>query len=297
MVEEKYGMKLRRHVAIALLPTAALLLGSSVALATTSIGQEGLGSKAIGGTGIDAIGGTGRFKGRAIGGTGADAIGGTGVNAIGGTGVNAIGGTGVNAIGGTGVNAIGGTGVNAIGGTGVNAIGGTGVNAIGGTGVNAIGGTGVNAIGGTGRMHVMLLGPVEAIDQDQGSITVLGRKLRLPMADESAANILAAYASGTPIQVAVLGTVAKSGKIANLRLQVLPAPYIAGVSEVVLTGAVQAVDAATGRAVVANQTIDINALLDTSAGTMRVGNVVTVRGTMPQVGEAIAAAVLVIHSR
>jgi hypothetical protein len=126
---------------------------------------------------------------------------------------------------------------------------------------------------------------------------VLGRKLRLPTAEESAANILAAYARGTTIQVAVVGTMSKSGKIANLRLQALPTPYIAGVSEVVLTGAVQAVDAATGRAVIANQAIDINALLDTSASTMRVGNVVTVRGTMPQVGQAIAAAVLVIHGR
>ena len=241
MVEEKYGMKLRRHVAIALLPTAALLLGSSVALATTSIGQKGLGSRAIGGTGV---------------------------NAIGGTGVNAIGGTGR-----------------------------LKGRAIGGTGTDAIGGTGVNAIGGTGRRHVMLLGPVEAIDQSQGTITVLGRKLRLPTAEESAEDILAAYASGTPIQVAVLGTMSKSGKVANLRLQALPTPYVAGVSEVVLTGSVQAVDTATGRAVVANQAIDISALLDTGAGTMRVGNVVTVRGTMPQVGQAIAAAVLVIHGR
>jgi hypothetical protein len=251
----------------------------------------GTGVNAIGGTGVNAIGGTGV---NAIGGTGVSAIGGTGVNAIGGTGVNAIGGTGVNAIGGTGVNAIGGTGVSAIGGTGVNAIGGTGVSAIGGTGVNAIGGTGVNAIGGTGRAQVALLGPIDSVDQARRTITVLGRKLQLPTG-EAGSRVLDSYLSGAPIQVAVLGSLSKSGKLSNLRVQVLQSPYVAGTSEIVLTGIVQAVDVSTGLAVIGGTAVNFTALLETQASALRVGSAVSVRGTMPQAGQAINASVIAIH--
>jgi len=338
MVEQKNGNKLRRHIAIALLPTAALLLGSSAAFATNSIDQKGpstfaiggtggkgraiggTGSDAIGGTGLtaDAIGGTGRAKGRAIGGTGSDAIGGTGADAIGGTGLtaDAIGGTGRakgRAIGGTGSDAIGGTGVDvdaiggtggkgrAIGGTGADAIGGTGLtaDAIGGTGRakgRAIGGTGSDAIGGTGRGQLMLLGPIDSVDQARGTITVLGRKFQLPTG-QAGAQILNSYASGVSLQIAVLGTLSTSGKIANLHIQVLRAPYVPGVSEIVLTGIVQALDVTTGLVVINGVAVDYNSLLQTRVYAMRVGNIVTVRGTMPQAGQAINASVLVIHGR
>jgi hypothetical protein len=301
MVEHKNGNKLRRHIAIALLPTAALLLGSGVAVATNSIDQKGPSAFAIGGTG---------GKGRAIGGTGADAIGGTGLtaDAIGGTGRSkgrAIGGTGSDAIGGTGVDvdAIGGTGGKgrAIGGTGADAIGGTGLtaDAIGGTGRSkgrAIGGTGSDAIGGTGRDQLMLVGPIESVDQARGTITVLGRKFQLPSGN-AGSQILSSYASGTSLQIAVLGSLSTAGKMANLRVQMLAAPYVPGVSEVVLTGLVQAVDMSTGLAVINGISVDYNALLATRANAIRVGNLVTVRGTMPQAGQAINASVLVIHGR
>ena len=260
MVEQKNGNKLRRHIAVALLPTAALLLGSNASLATNLFDDKslsafaigGTGADAIGGTGVDAIGGTGRSKGRAIGGTGSDAIGGTGVQTF--------------------------------------AIGGTGVDAIGGTGVQTF------AIGGTGRDQLMLVGPIEAIDQVRGTITVLGRKLQLP-AGEASSQILNSFAGGAAMHIAVLGSMSPEGKTANLRIQVLQAPYVPGVSEVVLTGMVQALDMSKGMAVINGVAVDYNALLGTRANSVRVGNVVTVRGTMPQVGQAISASVLVIHGR
>jgi hypothetical protein len=52
-----------------------------------------------------------------------------------------------------------------------------------------------------------------------------------------------------------------------------------------------------GLAVINGVTVDYNALLETRANAMRVGNIVTVRGTMPQVGQVINASVLVIHGR
>jgi hypothetical protein len=95
----------------------------------------------------------------------------------------------------------------------------------------------------------------------------------------------------------VLGSFSKAGKIADLSIQLLPAPYLPGVSEIVLTGIVQAVDTSTGLAVINGISVDYNALLQTQASSMRAGNVVTVRGTMPQAGQVINASVLVIHGR
>jgi hypothetical protein len=178
----------------------------------------------------------------------------------------------------------------------VNAIGGTGINAIGGTGVNAIGGTGVNAIGGTGRSQLVILGPVESVDLAQGTVTILGRTLQLPKGP-TASSVLERYVSGESLQVAVLGALSTAGRIAHLTLQVVPTPYVPGVSEVVLTGVVQAVDLATGQAMVNDTVVSYTSLLETGASAMNVGTVVTVRGTMPQAGQAIDASVLVIHGR
>jgi len=60
---------------------------------------------------------------------------------------------------------------------------------------------------------------------------------------------------------------------------------------------VQAIDVSTGLAVINGVAVDYNALLETRANAMRVGSVVTVRGTMPQAGQAINASVLVVHGR
>jgi len=266
MVEYKNGNKLRRHVTRALVPAAALLFGSSAAFATTWIGHSsgpsaigGTGLDAIGGTGLDAIGGTGRAKGRAIGGTGSDAIGGTGLDAIGGTGLDAIGGTG---------------------------------RAKG----RAIGGTGTDAIGGTGGPQLMILGPIESVDQTRGTITIFGRQLQLPMG-QAGARIIERYLSGESLQLAVFGTLSNSGRIAGLRATIAPVPYVPGVSEVVLTGVVQAVDLATGQAVVNGVAVSYASLLETGATTIKVGSVVTVRGTMSQMGQAVEAAVVVIFGR
>jgi hypothetical protein len=53
----------------------------------------------------------------------------------------------------------------------------------------------------------------------------------------------------------------------------------------------------TGLAVINGISVDYNALLSTRANAIRVGSLVTVRGTMPQAGQAINASVLVIHGR
>ena len=223
------------------------------------------------------------MKGRAIGGTGADAIGGTGrINAIGGTGIDAIGGTGIEAIGGTGRmkgRAIGGTGADAIGGTGR---------------INAIGGTGIDAIGGTGRDQLLAMGPIQVLSIEQRLISVHGRKLQLP-ATAASAELLASAVSGAQIQVALVGTLSKAARMKNTQMHRLVAPYVSGVTEVVHTDVVRSMDPATARATVGSIPVDLNALSSTAAIRLTVGSTVTVRGTMPQVGQPINASVVIEH--
>jgi hypothetical protein len=87
----------------------------------------------------------------------------------------------------------------------------------------------------------------------------------------------------------------KSGAVAGLRIQPVQVPYVAGVSEIVLTGRVDFVDSATNKAVVNGIAVDYVSLFETRARTIRAGSFVTVRGTMPQAGEAINASVLILH--
>ncbi len=245
---------------------------------------------------VNAIGGTGV---NAIGGTGINAIGGTGVNAIGGTGVNAIGGTGVNAIGGTGVNAIGGTGVNAIGGTGVAAIGGTGINAIGGTGVaDAIGGTGTNAIGGTGQDRFVgaaltIKGPVEKVDLAASTISVFGRQLAIPRSSGLIEKVASAMAAGSTVEVAVYSRLDASGKLSSAKASILEGQYVAGVTKVVVSGKISAVNAAVATAVVNGVVVDYSAVLASRIPSLSVGDVVTFSGTLPQAGQQMLASGLV----
>ena len=142
----------------------------------------------------------------------------------------------------------------------------------------------------------MVLGPIESTDETKGTISVLGRRFQIPAA-AARSQILDRHASGESLQIAVSGTVSKVGKIRDLTIQVVPSPYVAGVSEVVLTGVVQAMDRTTGQAVVNGIAVSYTSLLETKASTANIGDVITVRGTMAQTGQAIDASVMVIHGR
>jgi hypothetical protein len=113
----------------------------------------------------------------------------------------------------------------------------------------------------------------------------------------AAENILSAVAGGTTVQVAVVGSLARNGALAQAKAYALSTPYVAGVSPVTLTGAVRTVDASTGLARIGNVAVDYSALLETSASGMQIGDVVTVRGTMPQADQPILASVIIRHRR
>jgi len=110
-------------------------------------------------------------------------------------------------------------------------------------------------------------------------------------------NILSAVAGGATVQVAVVGSLARNGALAQANAYALATPYVAGVSPVTLTGVVRAMDASTGLARIGNVAVDYSALLETSAPGMQIGDVVTVRGTMPQADQPILAAVIISQGR
>ncbi|MGB5580959.1 MAG: hypothetical protein WBM68_10370, partial [Woeseia sp.] len=206
----------------------------------------------------------------AIGGTDSFAIGGTDGMAIGGTDVLAIGGTDSLAIGGTDSFAIGGTDGMAIGGTDMLAIGGTDSLAIGGTDSFAIGGTDAMAIGGTNSLgldgsDLLALGRVETIGD--GFISVLGQTVF------GAGNDFAGINNGST--VAIFGSIdSVTGGFADTRvMRVSTTGFDSGMPSF-LRGTVDAVDAASGRAIVSGMAVDYNAMLS--------------NGVAPRVGEQVA---------
>jgi hypothetical protein len=182
---------------------------------------------------------------------------------------------------------------NAIGGTGyVNAIGGTGLDAIGGTGrrtKTAIGGMGMDAIGGTGQTtRVVLSGPVQSASLATNSVRVLGRDLRL--SSDRVQAIHQALTGGQTVELAVSGKLGKSGRLVAGTAAISQNQYVAGSTQVVLTGRVNAVDSAIGLAVIGKQVVNLTAI-QTAAGStsVKAGDVIMIVGTQPSLGGAVLA--------
>src|SRR6056297_1094643 len=182
---------------------------------------------------------------------------GSGVEAIAvGSGVNAIQvGSGVRAIQvGSGVEAIAvGSGVNAIQvGSGVEAIAvGSGVRAIQvGSGVDAIAvGSGVKDVDAASLIE--LFAPVDAV-LDSQSLSVLGQSVDLSALPE---NVSSLFSQG---RMAYLqGVTGDDGEFVALNALIYPHPYVAGATEVLVSGPVQSVDNMTGTAVIGGFRVDL----------------------------------------
>jgi hypothetical protein len=206
----------------------------------------------------------------------------------------AIIGTGADAIIGTGADAIIGTGADAIIGTGMQkarkgqAIIGTGADAIIGTGADAIIGTGADAIIGTGLqknsgVSLALKGPVTNVDLAAGTVSVLGRQLRVPSA-ALLADISDALAAGTTPEIAVLSRIGSDGKLVDATARRIYEQYVAGVTRVVVTGKLTSVDGAAAKATINGITVDYSTLLSNADVNLSAGQVVTLVGTLPQAG-------------
>jgi hypothetical protein len=213
--------------------------------------------------------------------------------------INAIIGTGKDAIIGTGKDAIIGTGKDAIIGTGKDAIIGTGKDAIIGTGKDAIIGTGKDAIIGTGKdveRLAALVGPIETADSEKGTFTVHSRRFQMP-AGGSAINLIASeLGSGNGLTATVMSRLGKRGELVNPIVLLSRDHYVPGVSEVVVSGKVTAVDPAKGQAKLGPVSFDFTSLLSDDNLEIQVGSVVRVRGTLPQSAQPILATQVLVVS-
>jgi len=215
------------------------------------------------------------------------------------TGADAIIGTGADAIIGTGkqktasADAIIGTGRNRGGKS--DAIIGTGADAIIGTGADAIIGTGkqktasADAIIGTGR-NLVLKGPVEKFNAESGIATIAGRDFRISPASGLYAQVSGLFSIGAIAEVAVYARLGAKGEFFSATAKLVPGQYVAGVSEIVLSGAIKTIKHELALAVIGNSVVDYSSLLLASSNlNFGVGDVVSVSGTQPLPGDRVLA--------
>jgi len=219
---------------------------------------------------------------------------------------NAIIGTGADAIIGTGADAIIGTGkqktrsANAIIGTGADAIIGTGADAIIGTGADAIIGTGSQKVGqhsGSSSADLALMGPVTSVNSADGTVAVLGRNFRVPKSSPIFERIADSVTTGEVIQVAVFGKLGGNGELKRPMASVVSGQYVPGVSGVVVSGRIKAIDYATAKIAVGDLIVDYTGTLATRALTLKAGDLVRINGVQHQIGEAVFASELIKLNR
>ena len=162
--------------------------------------------------------------------------------------------------------------------------------AIIGTGRSKVSG---DAIIGTGKSQVFLAGPVDAFDRNRGTVSIFGRVLQMAKGSTSTTQLFDALEGGAAIQIAVSGRLERNGKLSNTNAHVLKTPYVAGSSKITLTSRISSIDAMTGRALIGKSIVDISAI--NGSGTIAIGDVVTVSGTMPQFGQPILAESIFNH--
>jgi hypothetical protein len=139
---------------------------------------------------------------------------------------------------------------------------------------------------GTGR--VLLYGPIDAVNTEKKTISMLGRTLKLPTVDL----ISEAMAGGMQLVASVSGQLSITGKMEKITLSLADVSYVAGASKVVISGRVDKVDYSLGTMKVGRAVIDVTSALTAKAPS--VGDVVVVLGTQPtRKGIVIAERMLV----
>ena len=95
------------------------------------------------------------------------------------------------------------------------------------------------------------------------------------------------------MEVAVYSRLDASGKLTAAKASILEGQYVAGVTKVVVSGKISAVNAAVATAVVNGVVVDYSAVLASRIPGLSVGDVVTFTGTLPQAGQQMLASGLV----
>jgi hypothetical protein len=155
-----------------------------------------------------------------------------------------------------------------------------------------------DAIIGTGRQGYQnaaaLVGPIVSFDSEARTITIHDRQLRISKDDATLELVAAGLASGNPIQATVVAALGKRGELMNPSLVVEKEPYVAGQSDVVVSGSVTSVDSFNGRAKIGSIEFDFTSALSTQEVEIVVGSIVQVMGTQPQYGQPVMANKVVV---
>jgi hypothetical protein len=172
---------------------------------------------------------------------------------------------------------------------------------------DAIIGTGVqrnastDAIIGTGRQGYQnaaaLVGPIASFDSEARTITIHDRQLRISKDNATFELVAAGLAAGNPIQATVIAALGKRGELVNPSLVLEKEPYVAGQSDVVVSGSVTSIDSFNGRAKIGSIEFDYTSALSTQEVEIVVGSIVQVRGTQPQNGQPVLADKVVVVAR
>ena len=227
-------------------------------------GIDGGGSAGIDGGGIHGIDGGGSAG---IDGGGILGIDGGGSAGIDGGGIHGIDGGGSAGIDGGGILGIDGGGIRGIDGGGSAGIDGGGIHGIDGGGSAGIDGGGIHGIDGGGSAGIdgggILAGPVDRIDLVNGVFESMGQ---IVMASQG---MLSDMRVGD--FVSVEGSVVAPGWLYADDVVLSDTPYVAGATEVFVTGMLTSVDSAEGTARMGRLTIDYTSSLgngDGPAGSM-----------------------------
>jgi hypothetical protein len=123
---------------------------------------------------------------------------------------------------------------------------------------------------------LVLVGPVEAINASKGFAVILGQK------------VFTAGVGNLSVgeTVSVIGTVRSDGSVLVAAIED-NGLYVAGASNVLLTGTVEKVDESRGRAVVSGVSVDLTPLMGNGPVSLTAGSKVELAGTQPVGGGLI----------
>ena len=136
-------------------------------------------------------------------------------------------------------------------------------------------------IGGDIRVpkNVLLVGPIDAVDPLEGTVSALGRTFK---ASPDMVSVIANKIGGGGLpMVAVLGAAQQDGTLAPRSMVFLNASYAPGATKVLLKGNVTSVDHASGKLTIGKQLVDYSSALSSADVAISVGTLVTVVGTQP----------------
>jgi hypothetical protein len=125
---------------------------------------------------------------------------------------------------------------------------------------------------------LLVVGPVEAVDVAHGTATILGQKVLLREPEHLSVGYTAA----------VVGVAQPDGSLVASSVQIRGL-YVPGASSVFLSGHVQKIDSAVGKATIGGISVDLTALMSSGVVSPQVGSAVELAGTQPTFGGIVLA--------